>query len=81
METLSKTFKSNALEIIQFEKRHTGSIFWNFLHVRLINIPIYEHSQKLFYLRLIQKDFAVNSQLDRRIHKCGFRDGRVGKSR
>ena len=32
--------KSIALEIIQFENRHTKNINWTFLHFQFINIPI-----------------------------------------
>ena len=39
------------------------------------------HSQNLFHLRNIQKDVIVNSNLARRIQKCCFREGRVGKLR
>ena len=40
MEILSRELKPIALEIIQFENRHTNNINWTFLHVQLINIPI-----------------------------------------
>ena len=34
METLSKDFKSIALEIYKFEKQHNKNIDWTFSHVR-----------------------------------------------
>ena len=37
---LSKEFKPIALDINQFESRHTNNINWIFLYVQLINIPI-----------------------------------------
>ena len=39
------------------------------------------HSQKLFYLRNIQKDVTVNSDPDRRIQKSCFRESRGGISK
>ena len=39
-EILSKEFKPTALEINQFENRHTNNVNWTFLHVQLINIPV-----------------------------------------
>ena len=37
---LSKELYPIALEINQYENRHTNNIIWTFWHVQLINIPI-----------------------------------------
>ena len=46
-----------------------------------MNIPFTRTQSKLTPLGNIQRDFTVNSDLDRQIQKRYFRDGRFGMSK
>ena len=41
MEILLEELEPIAAEINQLESRHTNNIDWTFLHVQLLNIPIW----------------------------------------
>ena len=79
MEILWKEFKPIALVINQIENRHT-TLIAPFCMFSMSTFHSKGHSQNLFHLRNIQKDVTVNSDLDRRIQKFCFGEGRVGIS-
>ena len=69
MEALTKEIKPIALEINQFENRHTKNKILTFLLFQPTFIPIWvTHSDK-FQPRSIQKDVTVSSEFDTRIQR------------
>ena len=82
IEILSAEFKLIALEIIQFENRHTNNNNWTFLcFFSLSAFQSNRHSQNSFHLKIIQKVATVKSRLDRKSQKFCLQEVRVWISR
>ena len=81
MDILSKEFKPIALEVIQFENRHTNNIICTFCMFSLSTFQSKGHNQIWFHLRKVQNDVTLNSDIDRRILRGCFGEGRFDLSR